>query len=509
MSTNAQIPDAVEVRPGIGVELNGLNSIDESERKGSPSSLFWPWFAANVSVFALSYGTFVLGFGISVVQAVIVSLVGIVASFLACGVVAIAGKRGSAPTMILSRAAFGVLGQKIPGVFSWLISIGWETFLAITATLATATILRRLGWGGGTSTKIVAIVVIAAIIVLASVAGYHVIMKLQSILTWITGIVTIAYIALTFHRIDFAALGEIRSGSPAAMIGALIFVMTGFGLGWINIAADWSRYQKRTAPGGRIVFWNTFGAALAPILLVVFGVALAASDAGLRKGIANDPVGTLATALPTWFLVPFLLAAVLGLVSGAVLGIYSSGLTLLSLGLRIPRPAAALVDGLILTLGTVYVVFVSDSFIGPFQSFLITLGVPVAAWAGIMIADIALRREDYDDAALFDRSGRYRAVDVVSVATMIGVSFLGWGLVVNGFAEAAAWNNWQGYLLEPLGLGGKDGTWAAANLGVLVALVLGFAITWFLRRGTIARQERGPSSGENRTPPRRATAARG
>ena len=70
-------------------------------------------------------------------------------SFALCGIIAIAGKRGSAPTMILSRAAFGVQGQKVPGVISWLVSIGWETFLAIMAVLATATIFDRLGWGGG------------------------------------------------------------------------------------------------------------------------------------------------------------------------------------------------------------------------------------------------------------------------------------------------------------------------------------------------------------------------
>ena len=101
---------------------------------------------------------------------------------------------------------------------------------------------------------------------------------------------------------------------------------------------------------------------------------------------------------------------ILSLVCGAVLGIYSSGLTLLSLGVRIPRPAAALVDGVILTLGTIYVVFFAESFISPFQTFLITLGVPLAAWAGIMIADIALRKRDYDDDDLFDARGRYGVV---------------------------------------------------------------------------------------------------
>lgn len=471
------------------VETNGIEVIAEEERTARPRDLFWPWFAANVSVFGMSYGGYVLGFGISFVQALIVSAVGIVLSFMACGVIAIAGKRGSAPTMVASRAAFGVTGQKLPGVISWLVSIGWETFLAIMATLATATVFRELGWGGGTGTKIGAAVVTAALIVLASVAGYHTIMKMQSYLTWITGIVSVLYVLLTWDRINWNALSQMPSGSTQAVIGALVMVMTGFGLGWINIAADWSRYQSRHASGGSIVFWNTIGGALPPVLLVAFGLALAGSSQELADGVMADPIGTLATALPTWFLLPFLVAAILALVSGAVLGIYSSGLTLLSLGMRIPRPAAALIDGVILTVGTIYVVFFAENFINPFQSFLITLGVPLAAWAGVMMADIALRRKDYDDRDLFDPRGRYGAFDWVSIATMVVMSTVGWGLVINTFADDASWNNWQGYLLGPLGLGGKDGPWAYANVGVLAALVLSFLVTYIARRGTVRRQE--------------------
>lgn len=471
------------------VEVNGIDIIAEDERSAKPRDLFWPWFAANVSVFGLSYAAFVYGFGISFGQALVVTIIGVVLSFLACGIIALAGKRGSAPTMVLSRAAFGVTGQKVPGVFSWLISIGWETFLAIMATLATATVFAQLGWAAGTPTKVVAIVAITGLIVGASVAGYHTIMWLQSILTWLTGAITIIYILLTVQHIDMGMVAEVPAGSGQAVIGALVMVITGFGLGWINIAADWSRYQRRDASGGKIVFWNTLGGALGPTLLVVYGLALAGSRPELMDGIADDPIGTLATILPDWFLVPFLVAAVLALVSGAVLGIYSSGLTLLSLGVTIPRPVAAGIDGLILTAGTIYVVFFAESFLAPFQSFLITLGVPIAAWAGIMMADIMLRRRDYDERSLFDTSGRYGNWDWTAVGLIAGASAVGWGLVINTFAEAASWNNWQGYLLGPLGLGGREGDWAWANVGVLVSLGIGFAGYALLRRNSIRRQE--------------------
>ena len=478
------------------IEHNGIEIIAESQRTATPRQLFWPWFAANVSVFGMSYGTWIFGFGVSFWQATLVALIGIPISFALCGLIAIAGKRGSAPTMVLSRAAFGVHGQKVPGIVSWLTSIGWETFLAIMATLATATVFARLGWPSGTEVLIAAAIAVAALIVVASVLGYHTIMKLQGVLTLITGAVTILYIVLTIPHIDLDAVLAIPAGDPQAVIGALVMVMTGFGLGWINIAADWSRYQRRDASDGAIVAWNTFGGAIAPVLLVIFGLLLAGSDPALMDQIALDPIGALASILPIWVLVPFWLAAVLALVSGAVLGIYSSGLTLLSLGINIPRPTAAAIDGVILTAGTIYVVFFAPNFIDPFQSFLITLGVPLASWAGILIADILTRRQRYDEQALFDPRGRYGSIDWISIATLVVASVIGWGLVINQFADAASWNNWQGYLLEPLGLGGREGAWAYSNIGVLVALVLSFVATLLLRRKKIHRQEAGSLDSE-------------
>ena len=339
--------------------------------------------------------------------------------------------------------------------------------------------------------------VVAALIVGASVAGYHLIMRMQSWLTWLTGLATIVYVGLTVGHIEWSTLTSLEGGSFQQVLGALIMVMTGFGLGWINIAADWSRYQSREASSGAIVAWNTLGGALAPALLVAYGIGLAGSDETLRAGIVADPVGTLATILPTWYLVIFGVAAVLALVSGAVLGIYASGRTLLSLGVRIPRPAAAGLDGLLLTLGTIYVAFFAENFLGPFQSFLITLGVPLAAWAGIFLSDLALRRRDYDEEALFDARGRYGSVDWISIGTMVLASVIGWGLVTNAMPDST-WNNWQGYLLKAF-LGTElvedpagnywAGDWSYANLGVIVALGLAFVITLVARRGIVRRQE--------------------
>jgi purine-cytosine permease-like protein len=238
-----------------------------------------------------------------------------------------------------------------------------------------------------------------------------------------------------------------------------------------------------------VVWWTTFGSSIAPLILLLFGLLLAGSSHQFTNDINGSvygPVGALATILPTWFLVPFAIVAILGLVGGAVLDIYSSGLSLLSAGLKIPRYTAAGVDGVIMIIGTVYIVFVSGNFIYQFEGFLITVGVLIAAWCGVFLADLLLRKKNYTETDLFSNTGRYGDVRKTPILTVIITSFIGWGLVTNTYAS---WLTWQGYLLKPLGLGGKTGPWAYADLGVLVTLVLSFAVTIILDRKSVTAQE--------------------
>ena len=452
--------------PGLGIEANGINVIDESERRGTPAQLFWPWCASNVSVLAVSYGSFVLGFGLSLTQALLAAVLGAVLSFLLVGLVSIAGKRGSAPTLVLSRAAFGRFGNTLPGAVSYLLLVGWETVLVSLATFATATVFGRLGWGDGNLTKVVAFLVVAAVIVAAGILGFDAIMKLQKWLTIAMIVVTCLYIALTVDHVSLSKAAALPAGSSSAFLGAAVVVMTGFGVGWVNTAADYSRYLPRSSSARGVVFWPTFGGSLPVVILVGYGVLLCASDEKLSQAVAHDPVGALTTILPTWFLVPFALVAIGGLVSGAVLDIYSSGLTLLTLGLRAPRWVAAAIDGVLMILGTIYIVWVADSFL-----------------------DEHLIERMISKGMLFDpASPAYRAVNPVAVVVMLVATVVGWGLVIDT-TGAGKGLSWLGFLLGPVGLGGRDGAWAYANLGVPVALLIGFVGYLATSPDAVRRQE--------------------
>ena len=470
--------------PAFDLEINGPNTIQESERKGNASSLFWPWAGANVSLLALSYGSFFLGFGISFKQATCAAIFGTIASFLLVGISSLAGKRSNAPTMVLARASFGVKGSIIPGLLSYLIFVGWETVLVSLATLATGTVFSRVGGVDQNLALILGFVLAVSLTVFGGVLGFGVIMKLQKLLTITTVAMTVVYLALTIDTVNWSAVTAIKDGPTQGFIGALIFGVTGIGLGWVNCAADYSRYLPRTVSSKAVVGWTVFGASVVPIVLVIYGAALSASSKDLSEAIAMDPIGALTSILPTWFLIPFALIAILGLVGGAILDLYSSGLALVSIGVPIKRHQAAIIDACIMLAGCIYIVWIADNFFYPFQGFLITLGVPVAVWSAIFVADVIMRKKAYVEEDLYNAQGMYGSINKGSISLMLLGTIVGWGFVTNTFAS---WLSWQGYFLRFIG--GKEGEWAFANVGVIFALIIGFVGHIILASKTIAKQE--------------------
>ena len=77
-----------------------------------------------------------------------------------------------------------------------------------------------------------------------------------------TAVLTVGYIAFTANHISWADVSAMPSGSAGAFVGTLIFAMTGFGLGWVNSGADYSRYLPRSASSRGVVGWTAFGASV-------------------------------------------------------------------------------------------------------------------------------------------------------------------------------------------------------------------------------------------------------
>jgi purine-cytosine permease-like protein len=306
--------------------------------------------------------------------------------------------------------------------------------------------------------------VTAVAVVVVGIFGHALIMKVQKYLTAAIAVMTVAYMVLMADRIDLSALGGGPSGGLGTFIGGVVFAMTLLGLGWVNCGADYSRYLPRTSSGRAIAAWTTFGGVLAPLVLLVFGVLLNAGDPALAEAAAADPVGALAAELPTWFLVPYLLTAIGGFASGAIMDIYSSGMSMLALGVPLRRHLAVLVDGVLMAVGGWYLLFVSPSFFATFQAFLAVIGVAMAAWAAVFVVEQWRRRRTGFDLTSVPAMG-WPAVLSLIAATAVGL-----GLITSADPNIA---RFVCFLLTD---GARQGTLGAMNIGVVVALVVAGAL---------------------------------
>ncbi|WP_084958479.1 purine-cytosine permease family protein [Thermoactinospora rubra] len=476
--------------PALSVEQNGINAVPVAERRGRPFDLVWPWAAANLSLFGVAFGVYIVGLGLGVLPAVLTGALGYLLSFALVGLVAVAGARTGVPTMTLGRAPYGVQGNKLPTLFSYVSNVGWETVLVTLSAQGGAAILARLAPGAfaradGTPTTAalgLCFAVAALVTIVVGVYGHAMIMRVQRYLTYAFIVLTVVYMALMAPRLGTSLPA---TGGAGAWLGGVVFAMTLLGLGWVNCGADYSRYLPVDSRPRSVALWTAIGGAVPPMVLLVFGVLLAGGDPKLAENAGSDPVGALAAALPTWFLLPYLLAAIGGFLAGAIMDIYSSGLSMLALGVPIRRHYAVLVDGVLMVLAGYYLLFVSANFLWTFQAFLAIIGVVMAAWVAVFLVDMWRWRDGgrgYDERLL--RPGG-PAVNWPGVISLVAASVVGLGLITSSDPNIA---KLVGFLMsEEL----RQGTFGSANIGVVIALVLAgllyFVITLVWRPPSASR----------------------
>jgi NCS1 family nucleobase:cation symporter-1 len=459
---------AEAVRPWT-VEQKGIDWVSDDERRGVPSRLFWPWTAANFSFFTIAYGVFVTALGLSWWQAIIAVLVGLGLSYPIVGLAGLAGMRGGAPTMTLSRAAFGYHGNKLPTLFVYLSLVGWETVSVVLGTLATGTIMRRLDPDLATDTTLaVSFGITTVLAIVIGIYGYEVILRVQKWITLTVAVMTIMYLVLIVPKLDWSIATP--AGSVAVLVGGVMLVFAN-GIGWTPGGADYSRYLPRASSPKSVIGWTAFGGGFAPAILMCFGVLLSSGNPDLARATVIDPIGAFATQLPTWFLIPFLAATLLSVIAGAVYNLYSSGLNLLALGVRLSRPVSIVIDGVLMVLGGIYLVFISPSFFAPVQAFIIVIGVVVAAWAAVFVVDLLLHRKDgFLLTDLYTPAGAYGRFNIAGMTSLIVAIVIGLGMVTSFDPHI---QKVLGYLLTDAA---RQGSLGASNIGVALAFLIAGAL---------------------------------
>jgi nucleobase:cation symporter-1, NCS1 family len=468
MSTESGEGD-VAVRPVIDtgdeyaafkIEQRGIDLIPEAEKKMKPTGLFWLWAGGVFNVEFLFYGTLIMTFGLSVLQAILAILVGnLTYAFL--GWASLQGPKTGTTAFMVSRAPFGQNGNRLVALFNWLTQVGFEIegvyFVVVTVLLLFARGHTTLNASGKVGIILVAVVVQAALPLL----GHATISKIFRYMAYIFIVFFVVLAVFTFQRVHLSTF-HVHPASLAVWTTALVTLTSVGGLGWTENGNDYSRYLPRSTPGYKTFWAAALGGAIPSILLEILGV--------LAYTVTTKTVGPAELGIPqtfaSWFVVPFLIFAVLQLLAINTMDLYSSGVTLQALGLPVARWGAVIIDS-VLCGAVVGIILFHGNFYKDFAGFLLYIIVWLSAWFGVFITDYVLRRKRYDAASLAaDRGGLYWRKGGVHWPAIIALAA--------GIVAALMWINaaydvpsYTGPISNHFpGLAGGDFSWA---LGIIVS----------------------------------------
>src|SRR5258708_70855 len=370
------------------IEMYGIEPIADQDRHGKSFELFWVWFAANIGILGIVYGGILTAAGLNLWQSILVALVAPLVSFALVGVLSIAGK----------CAAYGLLG-----------------------------LLNLAGLPANTLWTIVSVVTIALLVVVFGLLGHATLVWIQRAATWVFGVLTLVIVIFLIARTNWSTVLAAPPGPwDSGVLATLSIIIAGTGIGWVNAGADYARYLPHKSKGQSIAWWTILGSTIPLFVLILTGALLSSKVSNLAT--AANPIQPIGSALPSWMAVPYLVTAIGGLIAEADLSIYSSGLNLLAIGIKVKRYKTVLIDGVLLIAGAIYVMLIAQNFFGPFESFLQLLADGLTAWAAVFLVDMVKRR-GYDSSSLTNTSptSRYFYKGGVNwaavIACLLGILF--------------------------------------------------------------------------------------
>ena len=416
----------------LRVENRGLDPVPDDERTGRVRTLFPTWVTANMTVLLLTVGAGLTVFnGLNFWQVLTVAVTAPLLAFGLVGLVSIAGKRGGAPGMALSRAVFGQRGNLLPGALLWVARWGWETVNAVTGAYALLAVLDLVLDVRRTST--LALSTLTAFVAagfLVSGLGIRALRMCCGASAYLFGgasLLVLVHLAVTT---PWQAVLDRPAGS-AAMTVAGVGTLAAGGISWVPSGPDFARYLPRSAPGGAMVGATVAGAVITVAPMVTMGAVMAVGAPDLA--VTKDPVAFIGELLPVWISVPYLLIAVAGMVMINAMSMYSAGFTAQTLGIALPRTRAVGVNALISVLLGGWLMVVAADFLDAFLAFLTLLGVTFSAWIGVFGVDLLCGRV-YDAEALMDTTSRsaywytagfrLSAVTAWATALVVGLLFI-------------------------------------------------------------------------------------
>lgn len=363
------------------------------------------WAGASVQVEYFVYGAILMTFGFTFAQALSLIVIGNL-SYLLLGLCSLQGPQAGTTVFAINRAGYGPNGSRLISLFNWVTLVGFEVEGLILIVGAALVLQVKAGFSPGHPAKVAFVLVAVLIQGVLPFLGHATIVKTLRAL--VIPFVLLFAVLLGF-AIPHATVNGVAHGADwqTYMVG-LAFTITLSGLGWAECGNDYSRYCPPDASRMGIVGWVFLGTALPEILIMTLGATVGTFITGLGTGSGGFLPLAHQSAIPAWFVTVFLVFSIIQLFAVNSLDLYSSGVTLQAMGVRIKRYQAVVVDCIIALGITMYAIF-SVSFSRYLTDFVDLVIVWIAPWCAIYLIDWAMRGFRYVPSELqrTDRGGLY------------------------------------------------------------------------------------------------------
>ena len=464
------------------VESRGIEHIPPDERRGKFLHLGAMWSGLILNVQVVVYGALLVSLGLNPWQCLLAVLIGNL-TWILTGLCSLPGPAAGQTAFAISRASFGRNGNRPIAFFNWLMQVGYEVLDLILMVLAVTALLELAHVHVTTPVKVAVAIVLSIAQGILPVFGHAAITRVLRLLIVPCAALFLILAYLTAHRLH---LQDSAPAGWAAFLGGIALSASAGGLGWTPNAADYSRYLPAGTSTRGITVSVALGGAIPQILLMLLGVGVA-----LVSAAATDPISGLTGAYPTWFVVIYLLLLIVQMGSLNAFDLYSSGVTLQAIGLKVARWHAVVIDGVVCTAISLVVLFSGDvnTYLSDFLLFMIIWFGP---WTAIFAIDYFLRRGRYDTASLDSKAGgRYRRPRGFHAP---GIIAQGAGMIA-----AALWIN-TSVFVGPLAGAGNG-----IDLSVPAGLLVGGLVYYLLARRSVPAEDGDGQPGGNDHPAARTS----
>lgn len=457
----------------FGFDHIGAEPTPENQRADSLLKVLWAWWAIGTPVPVFLLGTWLVSAGLSLTQAVLASVAGTALAAIPVVVSSLQGSRLGLPTLITSRAAFGMAGNIVPSLLMLLLRLAVAAVVIWSAAwVATGVLVESNYWNGEPALMLVILAAVFALIASGlAVAGRSVI----SVTLWVSaGLGTLALVGLVLLTLPVVsgAAASLPDADTAVVVAGISVVMAALMVFWAHFGGDLARFHYPGA-GAASATVSAMAAVIPVVILLAWGAVLGGSSPEFTEALFSDPFDALLDEAPLWYPIPAIAVGALPLLGIASLALHSSGYALLSVGIAMPRYLAATIASAVASLLAIsLVVFLTDlgAVIIPLVLF---FGVLAAAWVGAFTGEVITRRSFLDPRVIAGSSGDFPRFRIAPFIGFLAALAVGWG--VSALEPGAL--SWTGYLLPLLAQGGLD--LADWNIGPLASLVVSLVFSLF------------------------------